>query len=427
MKTAKKLILFIASLTIACMIILLSCHNRYTGPNKKNIFEESSGDYILPAGYLTQEGQYDPLDPDSMAVVLFSNDNYRIPALTITAKKTILAAVGTGESHNHIAIKKSSDMGKTWTDVNANYSDFSGMYTHPFFINCHNGDILMGIATTNGNENKTTLYRSSDDGNSWTMQTNIFLTNVASNYTNSKNETNCFVAFGQGLTLRHGTNANAKRLMFPYYYYGINSGNNKPGTFAAIMCSEDDGKTFETVGYNGSYSSHEPDLVELSDGTVLLSMRPTNTAKRYWFKGTDWNSCYDNAESIDTMHTDFTRYEFYGKDIKSGSMGTKYALMVHSKKASNGYVVRMTLSDFNNGQKGGTGSKFLYGKEFATNASPAGYPAITVLPDGTIATLTEETNNTIVFRRFNLSWLSSNGEEGGGEEYVDYDIDNVLK
>ena len=46
----------------------------------------------------------------------------------------------------------------------------------------------------------------------------------------------------------------------------------------------------------------------------------------------------------------------------------------------------------------------------------SGYPAITVLPDGTIATLTEETTQNlqdqydIVFRRFNLYWLSGGVE-----------------
>ena len=184
MKTAKKVLLFIMGLMIVSMIILLSCKNRYTGPGDKGIFEEGSsgetgenggGDIGsgLPAGYLTQDEQYEPMGPDSKKMVLFTGDNYRIPALTITANKMILAAVGTGTGQNHIAIKRSEDLGQTWTDIQANYEGFSGMYTHPFFINCHDGSVLLGIATTNSAENKTIFYKSSDNGATWTKQKEI--------------------------------------------------------------------------------------------------------------------------------------------------------------------------------------------------------------------------------------------------------------
>ena len=433
MKTAKKLILIIASLTIACMIILLSCHNRYTGPNKKGIFEEGAGDngpiplagkggglvlasgYRLPQNSLSQEEQEDYYDPEFNSTVLFANG--KIPALTVTKSGIILAAAGTSESANYILVKKSSDMGRTWTEVRANYEGFANMYTHPFFINCHNGDVLMGVATTNKAHNETALYRSTDNGTTWTKQTNICLSNVASGNNTSKEETNCFVAFGQGLTLRHGANANAQKLMFPYYYYGKNSsGNsaNQPGTFAAIMCSEDDGKTFtNSSSYNGSFSSYDPDLVELSDGTVLLSIGVTNSSlKRFWFKNpNNWNECYDNAEVIDTIHADFVRYEFNGKPIK----GTKEALMIYNSR-SHDYNIKMTTNDFNNGAKGGT----KYHNEMVLVSGGANsadsYPAITVLPDGTIATLTDE-DNGVVFRRFNLYWLTD------GLRNVDYSTD----
>jgi hypothetical protein len=33
----------------------------------------------------------------------------------------------------------------------------------------------------------------------------------------------------------------------------------------------------------------------------------------------------------------------------------------------------------------------------------------------------------MVFRRFNLSWLTSSSDGEDGEEYIDYDTDNILK
>ena len=45
--------------------------------------------------------------------------------------------------------------------------------------------------------------------------------------------------------------------------------------------------------------------------------------------GKTWKNL--NTETSDTnSHVDFVGYEFNGKDIKSGSSGSKYALMVYS-------------------------------------------------------------------------------------------------
>ena len=434
MKTAKKVLLFIMGLMIVSMIILLSCKNRYTGPGDKGIFEEGSsgetgenggGDIGsgLPAGYLTQDEQYEPMGPDSKKMVLFTGDNYRIPALTITANKMILAAVGTGTGQNHIAIKRSEDLGQTWTDIQANYEGFSGMYTHPFFINCHDGSVLLGIATTNSAENKTTIYKSVNDGGSWTKLTEINSSEITNNLANG------FVSYGQGIALRHGNNGN--KLLFPYFY--TNTIGGKDSRWTATLCSTSGGKEFTQLGSPyGPFQTYETKFIELANGDVLLNMRSTS-GQTYWMKSTNCGDTWEittklsqeNGDGVNSgKHADLTRYEFNGRDIKVG--GEKYALMVISKKNGTGYNVRMTFNDFGNGA-GNFNNKYLYNKDFATNnVGGDGYPAITVLPDGTIATLTEETDG-IVFRRFNLSWLSSVDGTEGGEDYVDYELDNITK
>ena len=449
MKTTKKLILFIICLTIASMIVILSCKNRYTGtgPGDKGVFETgqsednsgsgNNGDNMgsgLPAGYLTQEEQYKPMDPDSKKVVLFTGDNYRIPALTVTANKMILAAVGTGTGQNYIAIKRSSDMGQTWTEVQAKYEGFSGMYTHPFFINSHDGSILLGIATTNTAKNEAVIYRSVNDGISWTKYgTNLSMSNLIP-ITNNKNNQivvltpdNSFVTYGNGVTLRHGTNKNI--LIFPFYYQ---QKANSKGHCTATMISRNNGETWEQFGVDfGDFTSYETKFIELSDGSILINIRTTGTGQTYWAKSTDCGETWKTTTLLTTetsgnsggKHADFTRYEFNGRDIKVG--GEKYALSV-IKKRLDGYNVRMTFNDFNDG-KGGFKSKYLHNKDFATNVVGGdGYPAITVLPDGTIATLTEEIEG-IVFRRFNLSWLSSSDGIEDGEDFVDYEVDNITK
>lgn len=419
MKNAKKLVLITTSIIIAGMIILYSCKS-YTGPGKRNIFEEG-GDYILPANFLSQEEQYSPMDPDSQARVLFTNE-CKIPALTISSRGTLIAAVGCGTTKGKLIGKRSSDFGKTWTEFTAFVDDANpSSYVHPFFINCHNGDILLGISTTNLTENKTSFYRSTTDGSSWTKENNaeINLTNICANATSA------FVTYGQGVTLRHGTN---KSLLFPYFYSNAKpqSTSNKKGRFTATMISTNDGRTWKQHGADyGSFATSETKFIESSDGKILLNMRADAGNQIYWMVSENCGETWDiktsgTAEQHSESHADLIRYEFNGKDIKSGS-GSKYALITYSDKQNKSYGVKMTVNDFNGGA-GSFNSKYIYNKLIASNLTDANdiYPAITVLPDGTIATLAEETNN-MVFRRFNLSWLS------GEEEYIDYDIDNILK
>lgn len=418
MKTAKKLILFIASLTIACMIILLSCHNRYTGPNKKGIFEEEGVDngpiplvgsggglrlssgYVLPSNSLSQSEQNEEYDPEFNSIVLFKEGS--IPALTITSNGFILAAVGTGENANHIVVKRSSDMGKTWYSATANTSDsgLNDIYTHPFFINCHDGSVLMGIATTNYDKNKTTIYKSSDDGATWTKKTEIELTTVCSDATSD------FVTYGQGLTLRHQSDKSSEKLLFPYFYSNNNAkATSTKGRLTATMCSTDGGASFSQLGSPyGSFTTYETKFVELSDGNILLHMISALN-QTFWMISYDCGDTWtiktkNNEEKVNGVkHVDLVRYEFNGKPIRY----EKDALMIYGYSGNN-YGVKMTTNDFNNGVNG---QKYHHEREdlVSGTAKNDGYPAITVLPDGTIATLTEE-DNGITFRRFNLNWLT---------------------
>ena len=442
MKTTKKLILFIICLTIASMIVILSCKNRYTGtgPGDKGVFETGQGEdnsgsgnngdtgpiplagsggglvlksgYKLPQNSLSQEEQEQDYDPDFNSVVLFANG--KIPALTVTKSGVILAAAGTGESHDYITVKRSSDMGKTWTEFQARYEGFSSMYTHPFFINCHDGGVLMGVATTNATENKTIIYKSSDNGATWTKQSSVELTTVCGDATSD------FVTFGQGLTLRHQSD-NSQKLLFPYWYSNDNAkATSTKGRLTATMCSTDGGTTFTQLGSPyGSFTTYEPKFIELSDGKILLNMI-SEVNQTFWMISTDCGATWNvktgaGKESANgAKHVDLTRYEFNGKPIKNkDDNGDKYTLIIHS--SGNNYGIKMSTNDFNSGNHAGT--KYHVEKELVLEGAKSdGYPAITTLPDGTIATLTDE-NNGVVFRRFNLYWLSD------GLRYIEYSTD----
>ena len=381
------------------MIILYSCKS-YTGPGKRNIFEEN------------QESQgMQIMNPDSQRVVVW-RDACIIPALTVMKDNILIAAVGS-KTKGQLLIKESKDNGKNWTEVNAPSigTDLNNSYVHPFFINCHNGDILLGVSTTNASQNSLYLYRSTD-GKTWNQElTNIVLPNKLTNFqTKPLDNKNAIVTYGNGIALKHGTNTSKNTLLFPYYYKTkIEVQNGQIQGSVATMISTDDGQSWQRYGNDrGGYVSYISKFIELNDGNILYFMN--NAFKQVaCFVSTDcgktdtektpFTSGAHNEDKIE--YFDFARYEFDGRDIK----GAEYALMVFSTDKTS-YSVKMTTDDFNKGQNKratylGGGSKVI--AEGLTNSNDI-YPTITVLKDGTIATLAAE-DDGMVFRRFELNWF----------------------
>ena len=400
------------------------------GVSNEGSAENGGGEEVVKS-YLSQEEQKSDYEYED---ILFTGaTGGQIPALTVTAKEVLIAASGT--TTGAVTIKRSSDLGMTWTD-----SDFTpeNGYSYPFFINCHNGDILLGVTTATTSANSETIfYRSRNDGETWTKQdsSSVGVKTVCNNATDG------LATYGQGITLRHGGNSGSQKLMFPYFYNAPDK--NKNGCYVAIMYSEDDGGSFNsvcksfTVGGStneqkkniGSFGSHISKIIELANGDILLNMRTSiASGHTYWMLSTNcgknWditvlnNSPENTTNPVWGKNADFIRYEFNGKDIKP--TGSQYALMVTSYENKTGYNVMLTDNDFNHGKpEGGTASKYKYTKEIIAG-SQGGYCAITVLPDGTIATLTED-NSDMYFKRFNLYWLT------GGAESINYSTDTSVK
>ena len=335
-----------------------------------------------------------PLYPDSTKITVFTNKHI-IPAITVTSNNTIIAAVGDKDTKGKILIKKSKDLGKTWEEVIvATDTDFNNCHVHPFFITAHNNDILLGLATTNKNNNKVTFHRSKDNGETWVK-------NDKSITASTGNSANAFVTYGNGVTLRHGRNGKFK-LLFSYFYL---DNQNKANIYNIV--STDNGETWDSFGKKiGEFSSvTNGKALEIEDGSILYLINGPNNQRQFgWAKSTDCGETFSTSQN----HTnspfingylrafDFCRYEFNGNDISEA----QYVLATFSEKDT--YKVMMSTDDFNKGVKGTKvlGNK---AKELGKSTNDI-YPAITVLKDGTICTLAAE-NGDIVFRRFNLAWL----------------------
>ena len=389
MKTAKKVLLFIMGLMIVSMIILYSCRS-YTGPVKKGV-EESNNEGDNP---------FEESDNNFETV-----NNCIIPALTVTKNNTLIAAIGDKNNEGKILIKTSKDAGTNWTSYSGDIKndDITTGFAHPFFINCYNGDILLGIATTNESENVVSFYRSTTDGSSWSKESAKI--EMHQNATNESNRPltsqHAFATYGNGIALKHGTNTNT--LLFPYYYA------DKTGSgVISTMISTNNGTNWERYGNDqGAYSSYGAKFIEIENGNILYFL---NDKKKQvaWFKSANQGksstlvSAFFTSSKGSPIYTDFVRYEFNGQDI---SNKTKHVLVAFSEGYT-GYKVMMSTDDFNEGRKNpqiiGSAAKIVGTSSEYHDI----YPAITVLRDGTIATLAAE-DYDIIFRSFDLAYLSN--------------------
>ena len=388
MKKAKNLLLISIGVIFIGMIILYSCRS-YTGPVKK--VDGDKLDNNLDSGS-EEEDYFDTIN------------NCIIPALTVTKDNTLIAAIGDKNNAGKILIKTSKNGGTNWSAYNGSIKndDIATGFAHPFFINCYDGSILLGIATTNETENIVSFYRGKGDGSTWTKENaKIKMPQKTTNQANNElTPQHAFATYGNGLALKH--NGNTNTLLF-LYYYKDSSGSGAMST----MISTDNGASWKANGKDqGVYSSYGAKFIEIENGNILYFLN--GDAGIAWFKSVNKGETETVSQpfyksSLGTpMYADFVRYEFDGKDINNK---TKHVLVAFSEGYT-GYKVMMSTDDFKEGTKGTQ----IVGKEAKTVGTSSEYhdvyPAITVLRDGTICTLAAE-NYDIIFRSFDYNYLSS--------------------
>ena len=407
MKKAKNLLLISIGVIFIGMIILYSCRS-YTGPIPKIADTSSGGTDTSSGGADTGSGG---ADTGNGGGGMLDNDTpYIIPAITVTKDNILIAAVGS-TSGGRMLIKTSKDGGTNWIKkASIDTPDFTGVIVHPFFIQGYNGEILLGVACEDSSVNKVVFYKSTA-GENWSKLSEFGATSL-NNFPNSATGVAYdFVTYGNAVALKHGVNTN--KLIFPYFY---KSGQAQKGWCMATMLSTDNGASWQQYGKDfGDYTTTPGKFLEIENGDVLYFISRNNVHKNEgeiaWIKSTDCGKTVNSTgftfnnlsgkNSEAGKNVDFCRYEFYGRDI--GNIKRR-VLVVFSDFSDTKYSVMMSTDDFNNGQIGaqflGNGAKEL-GR---SSDGQAIWPSITVLQDGTIATLAAE-NGSIFFRSFGLSFL----------------------
>ena len=260
-------------------------------------------------------------------------------------------------------------------------------YGDPALVQCANGDVLCLFAGHNGYFASTAtdpicvyLCRSTDRGQTWSDTVNLtsLIWDASSGYHGA------FVASGNGLRLRKGPRAG--RILFAAAV--LRNSQNVSDNF--VIYSDDNGLTWQR-SQKAYTAGDEAKLMELADGTVLISVRRSG-ARGY-------NHSSDGGQ---TWGTQGTWPEMTVNACNGDMLRLDETTLLHSVPNS---MQRERVSIFTSGDEGQS-----WHSPVLLCAGPSVYSSLTLLPDGTIGCYVEKGPDTgceLWFYRFNSAWLRS--------------------
>lgn len=312
--------------------------------------------------------------------------NYRIPAVVVTKKGTVLAFCEAREAGDtgdiDLLVKRSKDNGSTWSDELVVWNDEQNTCGNPCpVVDMETGRIWLATSWNDGSDGETAIIHktsrsprlpficySDDDGLSWSKPVSMG---------DAARDTSWgWYATGPGIGIQVKNGIYKGRLVIPANHsYNDPAGKIRKGPYgygAHVLFSDDHGKTWKrsapiTPGCN------ESQVTELSDGTLMMNMRSYNekfsraisTSKD---GGATWSPIghdYQLTESV-----------CQASILNFGSLLGKSAHLFLNPAVSTGRT-HMTLKTSFDNCRSWSNSRLVY-------AGPCGYSSITRLPDGRI-------------------------------------------
>ncbi len=343
---------------------------------------------------------------------------YRIPAIVTAADGSLVVVadrrwdrINDLPSHIDVVARRSEDNGKTWSDVitiAGNDTDIG--YGDPAIVLDKNtGSLLCIFASGNGlwqsNEEdlmRIKISRSVDNGKIWSPPADITDQIYGKNCQDERRRHwyGAFAASGRALQLRDG------RIMFAM---AVRTTPDWGGSLNNYVCYSDDGGVTWDVSTNAAdLDGDEAKLIELNDGTILMSIRNREKGKRKFClskdRGETWGKTYLKKDIQDpACNGDIIRYSSIidgaAKNIllhsipDDASIRKNVSILVSFDEGKSWPVKRMLCSGL------------------------SAYSSMTVLSDGTIGVVVEEgkwddalpgdDGFKLWFMRFTYDWLIS--------------------
>jgi sialidase-1 len=353
---------------------------------------------------------------------------YRIPSLLVTPKGTALAfcegrknsRADTGEIH--LLLKRSTDGGKTWSPTKLVWKDGPNTCGNPCpVVDEETGTIWLLMTHNIGSDHERDITpgkakgtrtvwvsHSTDDGLTWAAPTDITATTKKPEWT--------WYATGPGVGIQKRLGPHRGRLVIP-----CDHKLDAENYFSHVIYSDDHGKTWQMGGVVPQPRFNECQVIELTDGRLLLNMRNFIDKKKKprpdRYRGISYSG--DGGETWTEGKPDMALPE----PICQGSIirwrpadEASKPWVLHSNPADLTKRQNLTIRLSKDDGKTWPVSKTLY-------PGSAAYSCLTALPDGSFACLHEaDVCKRLVFARFTHAWLeegdasSPPADKGGSEK-----------
>ena len=315
---------------------------------------------------------------------------YRIPALAVTTKNTVLAFCEgrrNGRADNgdiDMLVRRSTDGGQTWSKQEVIWNDGPNTCGNPcpvvdsqtgvvwLLMTWNRGDDAEWqiIQQTSNDTRRVRVTRSKDDGRTWSRPKEITSDVKKPNWS--------WYATGPCTGVQLRTGRHRGRLLIPCDH--IEAGTKK--YYSHVIYSDDHGKTWKLGGRTPADQVNECQVAELSDGRLMLNARNYDPRKRLRAVsvsadgGRTWSRLRRDGTLIEPIcQASLVRY--WPKNAEDGR-----GILLFSNPASQAARKCMTVRvSFDDGRSWPAARRLW--------AGPSAYSSLAVLPDGRIACLYE--------------------------------------
>jgi sialidase-1 len=335
---------------------------------------------------------------------------YRIPSTIVTPKGTILAfCEGRKKSRSDtgdidLVLRRSMDGGMTWKPMQIVWDDGPNTCGNPCpVLDRDTGTIWLLLTWNSGSLHESKIKpgfgkdsrrvfvsHSTDDGKTWTKPLEI------TNGTKEMEWTWYATGPGAGIQLEKGKYAG--RLVIPCDHKVQVNGDRSLRSH--VIYSDDHGKTWQLGGVAPKPMVNECEVVELSNGRLLLNMRNYDKsirARQVCFSddgGLTWHDQRHDRQLIEPIcQASIRRYSWPQKK--------QDGIVLFSNPASTSRRDKLTIRASYDDGLTWKHSKLLY-------SGGSAYSCLLILGDQTIGNLYEKDGyKQIVFARFGLDWIQS--------------------
>ncbi|WP_018626578.1 sialidase family protein [Niabella aurantiaca] len=313
-------------------------------------------------------------------------NNYRIPALIVSRKGTVLAFCEAREGGDagdiDLLVKRSTDNGKTWSKEQVVWDDGFNTCGNPCpVVDQETGRIWLLLTWNNGKDGEAAIVNrrssapripyacySDDDGRTWSKPESLASTCRDSSWG--------WYATGPGIGIQVRNGVYKGRLVIPANHsYDDPKGNLRNGPYgygAHVLFSDDHGKTWRKSepirpGCN------ESQVTELSDGTLVMNMRSYNHKQSRAISyskdgGATWTPIEHDLQLVESV--------CQASILNFGQQGGRSMHLFLNPAVPLGRT-HLTLRTSFDDCKSWSNSKLVY-------KGPGGYSSLTKLPNGSI-------------------------------------------